>query len=195
MKDKNKFKVGYNSHLTLNNLLVLIRTVAIIFAVVAFIEAFFFGIRSTQAVSAIESSEASVLAKDTKTISYIARVNNMFNEEVVDLVYELDNPLVLSCIYTIIPTFILLVAIVLICFGCLYLFKFTAGIKSQKTLFTKQKYFELRMIRIFVYVPFAIFTLMFGLVFLFIFITVVMFYEILLYLFDSMLEMQKKDSK
>ena len=114
-------------------------------------------------------------------------------DDVEVLVNDIANPLVLSFIYTILPTCILFVALVFLFFASAYLFKFTAGIKSQKSLLNRERYNLLHVIAVLVYIALAILMLMFGLGYFFILLLTVFLFEFLLYTYDSLIEINKKD--
>lgn len=190
-----KKKVGYNKHLSLNNTLILLRILSVVALLIITLLTVSFAIRSTKAILLIHSEDAVILAEESRVVSYIADINDMSIPSSQELITQLNNPLVLSGIYVILPTCILFVAFFFILYSAIILFYFTAGIKNRKDLLDKRKYNMLQTIRTLIYIAIGVLFFLFGIEFFFIGLALIPFVELALYMYDSMIDMEEKGLK
>lgn len=190
-----KKKIGYNHHLSLNNLLILIRTMCVIGAVTALLMVVAFAVRSTNAIKEIHTDDIVELENNSKVVGYISTINHMDNTDTISLIKQSRNPLVLSGIFVIFPTCLFFIGLFFAFYSLIIIFNFTAGVRARKDILTRKKYNMLQNARTLAYISMLLLFIMFGISFFYIGLIIIVLFEFGLYMFDSLVDLEEKQTK
>ena len=116
-------------------------------------------------------------------VEFISSINNYDMTSVKDYLLEYKNTTVIIFLEILMPALFNIIAFALYNFVCIYLIKFSKGVKDNKTLFTKEKLNLLKSVRNIFIVAFAcsVFISNFS---LFVLMLFVLLMEMILYFFN-----------